>query len=380
MAQVRAKNVFLFAGGGTGGHLYPAIAIAEAIRRQQPESEIHFVGTSKGLENTVIPQHGYPLHRIAVRGFSRVNLLQNFSVPFRLFWSLAQCCSILRRLKPCIVIGTGGYVSGPMLFMARTKGYPTLIQEQNSYPGVTTRLLSRWVDRVHVSFQDSLQYLPRKERVMLTGNPVRNFDLNISKENARKFFTLLPDRITLFIFGGSQGAQTINRAFSAILDRLMRETDLQILWSTGRLGHEDAERQAQSWSDRIKAMPFIHEMEKAYAAADLCIARAGAITLAEITLFGLPSILIPYPFAAANHQHINALALHSAGAAQVIPETELSPQKLFENILDLINDPGRRAQMGAAARRAAFPGAADQIVSSIFELAEIKGEDSDGLV
>jgi UDP-N-acetylglucosamine--N-acetylmuramyl-(pentapeptide) pyrophosphoryl-undecaprenol N-acetylglucosamine transferase len=345
---------YLFAGGGTGGHLYPALAIAERILAERPNSSVCFVGTKQGLENRVIPEKGFVLYYLAVRGVKRKLTLANLLVPFRIIWSLFQCVQILQKEKPRAVIGTGGYVSGPVLFVASLLKYPTLIQEQNSYPGVTTRILAKRVNKVHLSFKDSLKYFQKQENITISGNPVRNFDTTLGKSNAKESFGLNAKKSTLFIFGGSQGAMAINTAILAILDKLMLETEIQLLWSTGRFGFGKVKMDTEKYSNRIKVKEFIGDMEKAYAASDFCVCRAGAMTLAEITLCGIPSILVPYPYAAANHQEANARSLEKDGAAKVILESEMTDKLLFNQIKHFSYDEQNREQMSKAANSSSF--------------------------
>ena len=368
-----ARHVFLFAGGGTGGHLYPAIALAERIKLEEPEAEIHFAGTKKGIEFRLIPQFGYPLHLVSIKGVRRRLTLQNAAVPFYLMWSFIQSAALIMKIDPDIVIGTGGYISGPVLFMAQLFGKPTLIQEQNSYPGITTRLLAKKADRVHLSFEESKKYFKKQDNIRITGNPVRMSDQKISSQVGKLYFGLLPDRPTLLVFGGSQGAQAINEALIRCIDRLLLNADLQIIWGTGESGYDAVALVAEKHAPRVWFAKYISEMEKAYAAADMAVCRAGAMTLAEITLHGLPAILVPYPYAAANHQETNARALEKSGAAIVLKENELN--NLCSLVLSLFNNPEKRRKMSQAALQASHPNAVDDLVSSIFELVEMKSEE-----
>jgi UDP-N-acetylglucosamine--N-acetylmuramyl-(pentapeptide) pyrophosphoryl-undecaprenol N-acetylglucosamine transferase len=364
-----SRETYLFAGGGTGGHLYPAIALVEGLKQVRPNSDIHFVGTPRGIESRVIPALGFPLHLIAVRGLRRSLTPANLLVPFVLFWSFLQCSALLIKLRPAVVIGTGGYVSGPVLLTAALLRFPTLIQEQNSYPGVTTRLLARLVSRVHISFEESRRFFSNR-RIYLSGNPVRSFETTLAPKQARIKLGLQPERQTLLVFGGSQGAQALNAALLGCLKDVLAQTDLQILWSTGKTDFETVQRAVQSFSDRVRVFNFISDMESAYRASSLAVARAGALTLAELTVCGLPSILVPYPFAAANHQETNARALEAAGAALVILQQELTPHRLSEMICELTEDREKRAGMAKSALQAAFPNATREIVNSILNLTE----------
>jgi len=363
---------YIFAGGGTGGHLYPAIAIAVRLQQLHPDCEIHFVGTSRGIESRVVPELNFPLHLISVRGLVRSFTLKNVLVPFMLMWSVLQCAVLLLKIRPVAVIGTGGYVSGPVLFVAGFLRFPTIIQEQNSYPGATTRLLSMFVTRVHLSFEESKKYFKNKKKLVVSGNPVRQFDLSMDKSKAREKLGLSPDRPTLLVTGGSQGAHAINEALLGCLDQLMAETSLQLIWSTGKGDVEHVQKITKSFGARIFAAAFISNMEEAYAAADLAMARAGALSLAEITLCGLPSVLIPYPFAAANHQQTNAESLRQSGAAVVIRQDELTPELLLAALKELLSNPEKMAAMKKAAANAAFPKATDDLVRSIFKTAKIE--------
>lgn len=365
MAQTQT---YVFAGGGTGGHLYPAVAIAQRIQDLRPDAMIHFVGTSRGLENRVIPELGYPLSLIAVRGVVRSFTLKNLLVPFVLVYSLLQCVVIMLKFRPSAVIGTGGYVSGPVLFTASLLGFPTLIQEQNDYPGATTRLLAKVVKRVHISFEASRRHFKNEKKLRLTGNPVRNFSFAKSKKEARKEFGLDPDKPTLLVFGGSQGAQAMNKALLDSLDKLMADSNVQVIWSTGKFDIETIRKNVVTYSDRLWVSDYISDMETAYIAADLALGRAGALTIAELTLAGLPSILVPFPYAAANHQEKNARALEALGACVMILQNELTAEKLTTEILSLLKNEDKRTAMSIASKKAAFPTATNDIVESVFEI------------
>jgi UDP-N-acetylglucosamine--N-acetylmuramyl-(pentapeptide) pyrophosphoryl-undecaprenol N-acetylglucosamine transferase len=376
MSQLAGNNphprVYLFAGGGTGGHLYPAIAIAEKLREWDPQAVMHFVGTPRGLEARVVPELGFPLHLTAVRGFARKRFWANLTVPFLLIWSLVQSATILMRVRPQVVIGTGGYVSGPMLFAAHLLGYRTLIQEQNSYPGVTTRLLARWVDQVHISFAESISFFSGRKNVFVTGNPVRDLRVDATPAQARQHFGLAPDKSTLLVFGGSQGARVINQAVIKILSRLLSESEMQLIWSSGKWNQEEVRQAAVGCEESVSLTDFITDMPMAYRAADAVLSRAGALTLAEINVCGLPSILIPFAAAAGNHQEANALALAKMGSAVVILERELPQRDLAAEIIALLGDPGRREKMGKAAHEAAFASASTDLARAVLEL-ESKG-------
>lgn len=372
MSSQSQQLKIVFAGGGTGGHLYPAIAIADELRRLFPHSEIHFIGTSRGIETQVIPKLGYHLHLVAVRGVQRGRLLANISVPFRLVWSFLQSMFILLKIRPEVVVGTGGYVSGPMLFMAAILGIPTLIQEQNSFPGVTTRLLARWVHSVHLTYEVSRKYFKDQSKIVVSGNPVRSFQhLALSPKDARLKLGLAPDKFTLFVFGGSQGARGINKVVTEMVPKLLASGAIQLLWSTGPQWLEPAQSVCRDLSGRCAVHEFIHDMAAAYAASDLVVCRAGATTLAEIAICGLPAILIPFPFAAAGHQETNARALAELQAAEVILESQLNSELLLERILFYYKNSQGRQELRENILRAARPNATSDLVAGILVLAKI---------
>jgi len=358
----------VFAGGGTGGHLYPAIAIAEEINRRHPDVEIHFVGTKQGLEARVIPTLGYQFHLNAIRGLRRKLAFENVLLPFRIVWSLFQCIHLLGKVEPHVVVGTGGYVSGPTLFIAAILGIPTVIQEQNSYPGATTRLLAYMVDRVHLSFTESGKYFRSKKKLRISGNPVRTLVSGVSKSEARKRLGLDPNRDTLLIFGGSQGAHAINQIMIEAMPQILEKTFAQVIWGTGKLDYEKVATSVQALGKRVKVLEYIDEMQLAYSASDCAICRSGASTLAEITLSGLPSILIPYPFATARHQEVNARSLESLGAAVVVIQKDLQANVLANLVIEFLNNTRKRNKMEQAAKAASHPQAAKDIVDSIFEI------------
>ena len=363
------KNI-LFAGGGTGGHLYPSIAIAQALQEMDESINIHFAGTNRGLENRIIPEMGYPLHLIAVRGFSRKNPLLNIWIVMLLLYSLAQCLVLLLRLRPAAVVGTGGYVSGPVLFLAAMLGIPTLVQEQNSHPGVTTRMLAKFVDQVHLSFEESAGYFKNSKKVHVTGNPVRRFDMSNNRENARVFFNLSPDRPTVLVFGGSQGAVAINKAFRTSLPRLIAETDAQFIWITGSTSYESFKKDAKGFNGRLHIVEYVNNMNIAYQASNLAVCRAGAIAISELAICGLPAILVPFPYATADHQTVNAQSYAKTGAARVITESELNRNQdlLANSIIELINGPEKREKMSASAKNASFPNAVDTLARSVLNI------------
>ncbi len=356
----------MITGGGTGGHIFPGIAIADAVKRIEPEADIIFVGTKGKIESRVVPKAGYKFVPIWISGFRRSLDLRNLLFPLKLIVSLIQSFLIIKKFKPDVVVGTGGYVSGPVVFVASLLGVPTLIQEQNSYPGITTRLLSTLVDEVYISFESSRKYLKRKDNVFLTGNPIRSSLKIYPKDEALKFFGLDEGKKTLFVFGGSTGARSINEAMLEIIDELVKR-DIQVIWQTGMLDFERVRNKCEGVCG-VKVFPFLDEIDYAYSACDLAVCRAGATTISEITYFGVPSILVPYPFAAANHQYENARVLSENGAGEILLDSELK-SKLKEKILNLIADDQKLKMMREKAKSLANPEAGDMIAKSILKLA-----------
>lgn len=371
--KTKQHNIFFFAGGGSGGHYYPALAMARRLSDLCPGCEIHFVGSAHGIEARLAPEQGFPLHLISVQGFARNRFFANILTPVRLFWSLCQCGWLVLKYAPDVVIGSGGYVSGPMLFMAHLLRRPTLIQEQNSCPGVTTRILARYVDQIHLSFKGSEKYFKRRERVFITGNPVRDLNVPATVQQARQHFGLDAERPTLLVFGGSQGSRLINQAIAKALPQIMERTEAQVLWAGGKWDLQLAQEAAAAFPQRVQMREYIAEMPMAYRAADVAVCRAGALTLAELAQCGLPAVLIPFAAAAANHQEANARTLQQQQAAVMILEKELQEEVLLNEIVALLQDSEKRKMMSAAIRKTAFIKAADNLALAIMALRSKRG-------
>ena len=374
---------FVIAGGGTGGHIYPALAIARALERQDATATILFVGTGHGLESELVPHAGYPLQTIHLYGFQRRISWRNLQNVFWTVRSLWEVRKILREFRPDAVIGTGGYVCGPVVWSAASAGIPTLIQEQNAFPGVTNRILSRVVDVAAVGYPEAApKFAGHKARVVVTGNPVREDLLQETREESCWHFGLRPELPVLLITGGSQGARSINQAALAVHRRWAGKKEVQILHITGQTDYNNIIHTLQAEglpiydgeAGRI-VVPYLHEMPKALAAARLVVSRAGAIGLAELTLRGIPAILIPYPFASENHQEINARALEKNGAAVVIRDSELTGELLTATVEKLIADSEKLRSMAAAAAAMGTPRAADEIAALVFDLLNRAGAD-----
>lgn len=355
----------MLAGGGTGGHLFPALAIADELKRRREDLEIVFVGTKSGLENRLVPERGYRLRFLEVRGFRRRLDWRNLFFFYYLAKSLRQAKTMLEEGKPDVVVGTGGYVSGPPLRIARKMKIPILIQEQNSYPGVTTRLLAHKADKVFLAYEESKKFFKRQDNLEVVGNPVRADLVKIETSQAKKVLNIDKNKKVVLILGGSQGSVAINQAVLDGLSQFKGEDWLQIIWQTGNKDFERVNSFLLGKKFPITAVPFIQEMAAAYAACDLIISRAGALTLSEITLVGKPAILIPYLFAAADHQRRNAEVLVKENAAEMILEKDLSQVNLVQRVLNLVQDELRLKAMSAQSRKLGRPDALDKIVSVI---------------
>ena len=355
----------LIAGGGTGGHLFPAVAVAEKIKEMKPETEILFVGTKSKIEGTVVPKLGYKFKSIWIKGFSRKFNLENILFPVKLFVSLIQSIIINMKFMPRVAIGSGGYVSGPAIFGSSVLGAKIILLEQNSYPGITTRLLERYADEIHISFKDSEKYLRRKDRLHLTGNPVRKNLGTEEKEKALAGFGLSRDKKTLLITGGSLGAGSINKAMAANVNKL-EENGIQILWQTGRNYFKDYKNLNDA---NVKVLEFIDDMNAAYSSCDLFLARSGATTIAEILALGIPSILVPSPNVAENHQYYNAKSLEEKNAAILIKDENLN-EKLFETVINTISSEEKLSELKQNALALAKPDAAEVIASRAIKYME----------
>lgn len=366
----RALRV-IFAGGGTGGHLFPGIAVAEALLQLRPDSRVSFVGSGNRIEARVVPERGYEFDAVWISGLRRSFSFATALLPLKLFVSLIQSWNILRRRKPHVVVGTGGFASGPLLYVAAKTGRRTLIHEQNEYPGVTTRKLAPLANEVHVTFPSSARMLPDARRIVESGNPVRLSLQRHDAGDARVHFGLHPARRTLFVFGGSLGASAVNRALRSLVPRLVRE-EYQLIWQTGARDIEEYRSLGALYQGQVVVRPFIDEMDLAYSAADLVLCRAGATSVAELTALGMPAILVPYPQAAADHQYKNAAAVAAQGAARVLRDSELD--RLEAELFALLDDDKALERMAGASAKLGRPGAAFDIARAVIRLAEDQEE------
>lgn len=360
----------LIAGGGTAGHINPALAIAGKIKEAHPQAEILFVGAKGRMETELVPKAGYPIETVDVRGFQRRlslrNVGRNLSAAVHAVTSGAEASRILKRFQPDIAIGTGGYVCGPVLRRAAKRGIPVLVHESNAFPGVTVKLLAKDAAAVMIADEAARKYLPEGCRVVVTGNPLRPGFAGADREKARRELGL-DSRPVVLSFGGSLGADRINAVMAAVMARSFRDGGIQHIHGTGRSGYEKTVsllRQEQVPLDggAIRVREYIEDMSRCMAAADLVISRCGAMTLSELPAAGKPSILIPSPHVAENHQYHNAMALVHRGAAVCLEEKDLTADSLWEALYALVSDPGRMRQMGENARRSAILDADDRIL------------------
>ena len=362
----------LIGGGGTGGHVFPAIAIADALRAGYPQTEFLFVGARGRLEMEKVPEAGYTIEGLPVAGFQRRLTLKNLSFFFKLASSMILSRRIVRRFKPHVAVGVGGYASGPILKAAARRGIPILIQEQNSYAGVTNRLLAKSARAICVAYEKMDRYFPA-DRIVLTGNPIRQHLFSQSRDRGKDLeeFGLEDGKKVCLVVGGSLGARTLNQSLVDGLNKLDRE-DLQLIWQCGKLYHSEVEALVEkSGLKNIAVRPFIAKMDRAYGAADVIISRAGAITISELCVIGKPVILVPSPNVAEDHQARNAEALVSCTAAMMIPDRE-AVEKLVDTMLDLMDDENRQQQLSNNIKQLGITDAAERIAAEVTKLIEKK--------
>jgi UDP-N-acetylglucosamine--N-acetylmuramyl-(pentapeptide) pyrophosphoryl-undecaprenol N-acetylglucosamine transferase len=355
----------ILSGGGTGGHIYPAIAIANALKARFPKSEFLFVGAKDKMEMQKVPQAGYSIIGLWISGIQRRLTFKNVLFPFKLVVSLFRSMAILNSFKPDVVIGTGGFASGPLLQVAAMKGVPTLIQEQNSFPGITNKLLSKKVTKVCVAYEGLERFFP-KEKLILTGNPVRQdvVDLEGKSAEANTFFSLDPHKKTLLVLGGSLGARRINQLVESKLDYL-KNLDIQLIWQCGKLYEADYSR--YNSNANVQVHSFLNRMDLAYASADVIISRAGASSVSELCVVGKPVIFIPSPNVSEDHQTKNALAVSEQGAALLIREQDLESN--FETQFSaLISSDSTQLELSTAIQKLALKNATQSIVDEIEKL------------
>ena len=356
----------LVSGGGTGGHIFPALSIANEVRRRHPEARILFVGAEGRMEMEKVPAAGYNIIGLPVSGFDRKHLLRNVTVLARLFKSMRLARKILKDFKPDIAIGVGGYASGPMLKEAQKQGIPTLLQEQNSYAGVTNKLLATKAESICVAYEGMERFFP-KEKIVLTGNPVRRnlLDCGASPEQARQAMGVDPNKQTILIIGGSLGARTINNAIMNGLDKIGEAYGVQVIWQTGKIYDQQcSEALVASGVKNVVQMPFISNMDMAYRAADLVVSRAGASSISELQLLGKAAILVPSPNVAEDHQTKNAQALVSRDAAIMVADADAA-SNLVDTMLDTVVNTDMLIHLGQNVEKMALRDAAEHIVDEV---------------
>jgi UDP-N-acetylglucosamine--N-acetylmuramyl-(pentapeptide) pyrophosphoryl-undecaprenol N-acetylglucosamine transferase len=358
----------IISGGGTGGHIFPAIAIANAIRSLRPDTEFLFVGAEGKMEMEKVPAAGFKIEGLWISGFQRKLSLSNLAFPFKVITSLIKAKKILKSFKPDAVIGTGGFASGPMLQVAAQNGVVTLVQEQNSYPGITNKILSKKVDRICVAYSGMEKYFP-KEKILLTGNPVRQDILSLDgkKERGLEYFGLNNNKRTILVIGGSLGARTVNESIINCLEAF-EKNNVQLIWQTGKGFYQTAILAISKFEKNgIKVFDFIQKMDYAYAVADLVVSRAGASSVSELCLVKKPCILIPSPNVAEDHQTKNAMALVTYNAALIIKDVE-AREKLCELAIALINNEEQCFKLSENIGKLAFQDSANVIANEVFSL------------
>jgi UDP-N-acetylglucosamine--N-acetylmuramyl-(pentapeptide) pyrophosphoryl-undecaprenol N-acetylglucosamine transferase len=359
------RTNILFAAGGTGGHLFPALAIADEIRKKDPNANLLFTGTKDKIEARIVPQRGFAFAAIWISGFRRGLRFQNLLFPVKIVVSLFQSFFLIRRFRPDVVVGTGGYVCGPVLFVASLLGIPTVVHESNSYPGITTRMLSGRATKVFTAFEITKRWLKRTDNVEVVGTPTRESLDNVSKESAIQFFGLDSGKRTILVFGGSLGANSVNRAVAKFAESFAGQ-GIQFIWQTGESDH--------AWVKETVVVknigwvgPFIDRMDYAYAAADIVVSRSGATTIAELTRIGKPAVLVPYPFAAADHQTMNAKTVSEAGAAVMIADNTVE-SVLGTVILETLKERAHMESMSKASKSLGKPDAGRIVAEKILNL------------
>jgi UDP-N-acetylglucosamine--N-acetylmuramyl-(pentapeptide) pyrophosphoryl-undecaprenol N-acetylglucosamine transferase len=357
------NHCYILAGGGTGGHIFPAIAIAQALKKLQPDSTIRFIGAKGKMEMEKVPQAGFAIDGLTIVGFERSSLIKNLWLPYKILRSFTQVASIFRQYKPDAVIGVGGYSSFPVLRYAQWKGIPTFIHEANSFAGKSNVLLGKKAKAIFAGVHGLEKFFP-KEKIVLTGNPVRKRLLENKPDtaSAKQFFNLDSTKPVLLIVGGSLGARSINQNIANILKDII-EQGWQIIWQTGKMFEADAKQFAEGMK-AVSVHAFIQEMEQAYAAADLVISRSGAMSVAELCIVSKPTIFVPFPFAAEDHQTANANVLVKANAAAIVPDGELKTQ-LLPTIKNLINDSSLRNQFSTNMKAFAITNADERVAQEI---------------
>lgn len=358
----------IIAGGGTGGHIFPAVAIGHALKRMHPDTQLLFVGALGRMEMEKVPLEGFEIVGLDIVGFNRSNMFKNLSLPFKIIKSALKARSIIKEFKPNVVVGVGGYASFPMLNAAQGMGIPTLVQEQNSYAGKSNKILGRKAKAVCVAYEKMERFFP-KEKLVLTGNPVRAkiSQSTVTKQEAISWFGLNSEKKIVLIIGGSLGAKSINEAIDAGLMDILKE-DVQVIWQTGKPYYETAVSSAALHQAKVKVFDFIREMDYAYAAADVVVSRAGALAIAELCIVAKPVIFVPYPYAAEDHQTSNAMALVEHNAAMMVKDSDAKAE-LVKKLKNLLHDNAMQEVMKNTLRSMAIKNADERIANKVIEIA-----------
>lgn len=361
----------ILSGGGTGGHIYPALALIRQLQKVETTLDVLYIGTEKGLEKKIVEKAGIPFKSVEVQGFKRSLSFENVKTVQLFFKSVSDAKKIVREFQPDIVIGTGGYVCAPVVYAAAKQGTPTIIHEQNSVAGVTNKFLSKYASKVAICFEEARQEFAKvADKVVLTGNPRAQEVASIEKSDVLTEYHLKADHPTLLLFGGSRGARKINEAFIAALPQLVKK-DYQVLFATGEVHYAKIQEELSLLAkedSNVSVVPFIYNMPEVFANVSLAVTRSGATSLAELTALGLPSILVPSPYVTNDHQTRNAESLTNHGAAVMIPDAELTGERLITEVDRLMLHADARTQMADAAKKLGIPDASDRLVALIHEL------------
>lgn len=360
----------IISGGGTGGHIFPALAIADRIKKRNPKAEILFVGAEGRMEMDRVPKAGYKIEGLPIAGLQRKKFWKNVSLPYKLWKSMNRASTILNEFQPDVAIGVGGYASGPLLRAAQRKGIPTILQEQNSYAGLTNKILAKRAKHICVAYDGMDAFFPAN-KITITGNPVRENlkTISISPQDARTSFGLHPDKKTILIVGGSLGAKCLNEAMEASTQFWIDHPEMQVIWQVGKVHFDRFSKTETAKLETIECLAFVDHMDYAYQAADLLICRAGALTISEISLLGKAALLVPSPYVAEDHQTKNAMALVNKGAAEIIHENDIR-EKLTTKVTELLENSDRIASMEKEVLQLGKPNALDDIVDIIIKYAK----------
>ena len=359
----------IIAGGGTGGHIFPAVAVGHALKRLLPDTELLFVGALGKMEMEKVPQEGFKIEGLDIAGFNRSSILKNITLPVKLLKSRMHARRIIKEFRPSAIVGVGGYASFPILYAGQGMNIPTLIQEQNSFAGKSNKILGRRAKAVCVAYQHMDQFFPA-DKIILTGNPVRKSISAMSKTTAegKAWFGLSAGIKTILVIGGSLGAKSVNEAIDAGLDELMKQ-DVQLIWQTGKPYFEQAKLRAEKYGSKVKVFDFIREVDNAYAAADIVVSRAGALAIAELCIAGKPVIFVPYPHAAEDHQTSNAMALVNNNAAWLVKDAD-TKSALMNKLVALLPDIAQQHAMSVNILAMAITDADERIANKVIEIAK----------